>query len=371
MNPAASTIVLAGGGTAGHVLPAVAIARALVDQGLDADRVRFLGARSGMEATLVPQAGFELSTLTLRNFRRSLHPRNLLAAANLVAGIGRAVGRLRRWHSAVVVSVGGYASVPGVVAARILRRPVVVVSYDAVPGAASRLAAKVASASAVAFSTSTLPRKVITGAPVRAEILAVDRARDRDRARTELGLPLDRFVVASVGGSLGSGKINDVMDEIVRRWATRRDLAVRQVIGARNDDGRRVSRDGHDGLVHQVVAFEDRMDLLYAACDLLVARAGAATVAEVGAVGVPSVLVPWPGAVGDHQRHNARSLSDHGGALLVDDTELDAAWLDATVTRLQSHPDELAAVGATARAHGHRDGAAAIATLVARTAGLS
>lgn len=363
-------MVLAGGGTAGHVLPAVAIARALVEQGCPAEQIHFIGAAAGMEATMVPAAGFELSPLRLRNFRRSAHPRNLLAAANLLAGVVRSISRLRRWQAAVVVSVGGYASVPAVVAARVLRRPVVVVSYDAVPGLASRLAARVAAACAVAFETSTLPRRTVTGAPVRAEVLAMDRTRDRRSARQALGLDPDRFVVASVGGSLGSGKINDVMDEAVELWRDRRDLAVRQVIGARNDDGRRVGRDGHDGLQRQVVAFEDQMELLLVACDVLVARAGAATVAEIGAIGVPSVLVPWPGAAGDHQRANARSLSDHGGALLVDDTRLDAAWLVDQVDRFVADPTQLDDLAEAARRSGHRDGAANIATLVRTTAGL-
>ncbi|MCU1344513.1 MAG: murG [Acidimicrobiia bacterium] len=368
-------VVLAGGGTAGHVLPALAIARALVAAGHPADRVRFVGSASGMEAGLVPAAGFSLTALSLRNFRRSRRPADLaasaLASGKLALGTVEMVRCLRRWRASVVISVGGFVSVAPVVAARCLRIPVVVVSYDAAPGLANRLAARVAKVSAVAFEASapSLPRSVVTGAPVRAEVAAIDRRRDRASARAALGVAPERFLLVAFGGSLGSGKINSVIDDFVARHRARADLAVRHLVGARNDDGTRRSRPGLDGLQYQVVGFEEHMEWCLAACDLLVVRAGASTVAEIGAAGVPSVLVPWKDAAADHQTANARSLADAGGAVVVAESAFDEPWLSAQVEAFLSDPASLERLGERAAAAGRRDGAARIAALALEVAG--
>ena len=355
--------VIAGGGTAGHVLPGLAVAEALVETGHQRERVHFVGARRGMEASMVPEAGFSISLFDTRGVRRSLSPSNVPSVVNLVAAVRRAVRLFRRIEPAVVVSVGGYASVPAVVAARMRRVPILVVSYDAVPGRASRLAARLATASAVAFESSPLPRKVVTGAPLRPEILATEPARDRPRARAILGLPADRFTLLVVGGSLGSGALNDVVRRFVAAQQERADLAVRHVVGARNDDGSWKPLDLPRGLVYQPLAFETRMDLAYAAADLVVARAGATTVAELAALGVPSILVPWPLASEDHQTANARALADAGGAVLITEPQFDADRLATEVERLQRDPAALQAMARGARSVGRRGAAAAIARL--------
>jgi UDP-N-acetylglucosamine--N-acetylmuramyl-(pentapeptide) pyrophosphoryl-undecaprenol N-acetylglucosamine transferase len=353
--------IIAGGGTAGHVMPGLAVAEAIVEAGHPKDRVHFVGARRGMEATMVPAAGYSVSLFDVRGIARSLSPSNLPAFYNLMAGIRRADRLFRRIEPSVVVSVGGYASVPAVIAARIRRIPVLVVSYDMVPGKASRLAARLATASAVAFESSPLPRKVVTGVPLRPQILAVDRYRDRDRARDELGLPPDRFTVLMVGGSLGSGALNTVARSLVAARRDDADLAIHHVYGSRNEDEAWERLDAPRGLVYHPVPFEDRMDLAYAAADLVVARAGATTVAELAALGVPSILVPWPLAAEDHQTANARALAAVGGALLVPEPELDADRLGREVDRLRADPEALAALSSGARSVGRRGAAAAIA----------
>ncbi len=355
--------VIAGGGTAGHVLPGLAVAQALVDAGNDRERIHFVGARRGMEATMVPEAGFSVSLFDTRGIRRSLSPSNVPAFLNLGEGVRRAMRLFKRIQPSVVVSVGGYASVPAVVAAKFTRVPVLVVSYDAIPGRASRMAARLATASAVAFESSPLPRKVVTGAPLRAEILSVDPSRDRGRARAVLGLPADRFTVLVVGGSLGSGALNAVVRAFVETHQDRADLAVRHVVGSRNDDGTWKPLDLPRGLVYQPLAFETRMDLAYAASDLVVSRAGATAVAELAALGLPSILVPWPLAADDHQTANARALADTGGAVLVPEPQFDADRLAAEIDRLRRDPAARHTMARNARSVGRRGAAAAIARL--------
>jgi undecaprenyldiphospho-muramoylpentapeptide beta-N-acetylglucosaminyltransferase len=364
--------VMAGGGTAGHVLPGLAVAEALVAAGHPRASLHYAGARRGMEAHLVPPTGLGLTLLDLQGFQRRLSlanvRRNALATIQLAGGLVAAFRVLGRLRPQVVVSVGGYASVPWVVAARLRRVPVVVVSYDAVPGVASRLAARFATRCAVAFPTSTLPRRVVTGAPLREAILAVEPERDRAGARAALGLPPDRFTLLVVGGSLGAGKLNELVDGFVARNTHRSDLAVRHIVGERNWDPARVPLGGTDCLAYQPVRYEDRMDLAYAAADLVLARAGATTVAELAAIGVPSLLVPWPLAAEDHQTANARWLAEEGGALLVPETELTPDRLDAEIDHWQHDPEGRAAMAAAARRAGRRDAAHAIARLVETSA---
>jgi undecaprenyldiphospho-muramoylpentapeptide beta-N-acetylglucosaminyltransferase len=355
--------VIAGGGTAGHVLPGLAVAQALVDAGHDRERIHFIGARRGMEASMVPEAGYSISLFDTRGIRRSVSPSNVPAVVNLSEAVRRALRLFKRIEPSVVVSVGGYASVPAVVAAKFRRVPVLVVSYDAVPGRASRMAARLATASAVAFESSPLPRKVVTGAPLRPEIVATDPARDRRRARAVLRLPADRFTVLVVGGSLGSGVLNDVVRSFVATRQDRVDLAIRHLVGSRNDDGSWKALDLPRGLVYQPVAFETRMDLAYAAADLVVARAGATTVAELAALGLPSILVPWPLASEDHQTANARALADAGGAVLVTESQFDADRLAAEIDRLEHDAPTRQAMARAARSVGRRGAAAAIARL--------
>jgi UDP-N-acetylglucosamine--N-acetylmuramyl-(pentapeptide) pyrophosphoryl-undecaprenol N-acetylglucosamine transferase len=364
------TVLLAGGGTAGHVVPALAIADALVAGGMAKRDVMLAGSTTGQEQSLVPLRGYALISQPLVNLRR--RPNGISDIASWAWRGFRAVTSLLRatmvmWkrfggtdhRPDVVVSVGGYASVPAVLAARLRQIPIVVVSYDAHAGLASRVSARLAKVSAVAFSTSTLPRRIVTGAPVRADVLAIDRVADRSVARSALGVPDDVFMVVAVGGSLGAGKINDVMIEVAQRWSGRDDVFIRHIVGQRNADVVQAV-----GSHHQVVAFEADMDKCYGAADVLVARAGAATVAEIGAVGVASVLVPWSGAAGNHQEANARSLSDGGGAELLTDEACSADAVEAILQRWQHDRSDLDAVAQRARQLGHRNGAATIAALI-------
>jgi undecaprenyldiphospho-muramoylpentapeptide beta-N-acetylglucosaminyltransferase len=348
--------VVAGGGTAGHVLPALAVGEALAARGHPPSEVHYVGARRGVETRLVPPSGHPYTFYDVQGLQRRLAPTNLLVAPKLLVAIVRCVALMGRLRPRVVVSVGGYASLPAVFAAVVRRVPVVVVSYDRRPGLASRVSARVAAAVAAAFDGTPLPRALVTGAPLRRSILAVDRVRDRDAARDELGVPRERMLVAVLGGSQGSGALNAAVERFVTGHAGRRDLAVYHLVGERFLAAASAPRDGADGIWYRPVGFETRMPSVYAACDLLVGRAGASTVAEVAATATPSVLVPWPGAAEDHQTDNARTLSDVGGALLLPETDI--GRLPAEIDRLLADDAARAATAEAARAAGevHRSG---------------
>jgi len=367
-NPGVTFAVVTGGGTSGHVLAALAVADALVARGHDRHSIHYAGTTRGVERRLLPATGYEYSLFDVVGLQRSLSWRNLAFVPKLFRSTWQAIGLVRKLSPALVVNVGGYASVPVTVAALLRRIPIVVVSYDRRPGLVSKLVARRAAACAVAFEGSTLPRAELTGAPVGQEVLTIDRHADRARARTQLGLPDDRFVLAVVGGSLGAQRLNRVTTEIVAELEERTDLAVYHVVGERNLADAAPGRDGSQGIMYQVRGYEDRMPLVYAAADLMMTRAGAATIAELATVGMPAVVVPWPGAAENHQVDNARELSDHHGAVLIEEAGLNSDRLIGEITRLMSSPAELAVMSAAAAALGARHRSGALVDLIERVA---
>ena len=370
--------LVAGGGTAGHLQPAIAIAEALVDLGHDRSTIEFVGSERGQDATTLAGRGFPVTLLPGRGIVRSLAPRVLVANARsayelLVAAV-RAVSVVGTARPRVVVAVGGYASLAGSIGAVVHRVPLVLVNVDAVPGAANRVLGRFAAASAVGWEGNPLPRAVVTGTPVRPAISAVVRTPEaRQAARAELGMATDRQVVVVFGGSLGARQINRAVDGLVERWRGRQDLVIYHIVGRRDwgaysDDGSvdRIDRTGPagGGLDLVRVAYEERMPLVYAAADLVVSRAGAMTVAELAVAGVPSVLVPLPGAPGDHQTENARVLERVGAAVLLPDPACTPTGLAGAVEELLLDPDHLEEMGRAARSIGRPDAAAAGARVV-------
>lgn len=359
-------MVIAGGGTAGHVLPAVAVARALVARGYDPADVRFVGSARGLEARLVPEAGFPVTLLPGRGVVRQVNGQAAAAIAGLAVAVGRAVVLLARWRPSVVLSVGGYAAVPCAVAALVLRIPLVVAEANAVPGATNRISARWARAAAVAFDGTGLPRAVLTGNPVRAEVLAVRRTPEaRATARRHLGLPDGARVVAVTGGSLGARRVNEAVLDLARRWAERPGVAIHHALGSRDWAGLATSVPAPAGGLHyQAVEYEDRVPTVLSAADVWVGRAGGTTMAELTAVGVPSVLVPLPIAPHDHQAVGARHLEAAGGCAVVLDHDCTGERLAAEIGPLLSDQRALDRMAAAAADAGHPDAAERVADLV-------
>ncbi len=373
-HPGPTWAILAGGGTAGHLLPGLAVAGELVERGHDRSTLHFVGAERGIEARLVPEAGFDVTLLPGRGIQRRLTLDNVSAVVGLVAALWKAIVLVRRRRPSVVLALGGFASAACAIAAVLWRVPLVIAEQNARAGAANRLVARFARACAVPFAETDLPNAVVTGNPVRPEILDAAERRDRDGARAELGLPADRTVVVVFAGSLGSRRLNAAMYGAAQRWADRGDLAVLHVVGSRDfDDRPEVARSGPPGteggpgrLWYRAISYEDRMDLLLAAADLAVCRSGGTTVAELAVIGVPAVLVPLPIATRDHQRANAGELVRSGAAVLVDDDALDTDRLVAEVDAMCA--GDLVALAERARSLGRPDAAVAVADLLERSA---
>jgi undecaprenyldiphospho-muramoylpentapeptide beta-N-acetylglucosaminyltransferase len=366
--------VIAGGGTGGHVVPSLEIARALVRRGHDAASIELFGSRRGQEATTWPTLEFPYTLLPGRGIRRSWSPgalaANLGAVGGLVWAALRATVSFIRRRPRVVVIVGGYASFPAGLAAVLTRAPLVSVTTDAVPGAVNGLLGRFAAANAVAFPDTDLPRTHVTGTPVRRELADLDRSpAGQARGRAALGLPPGRRTVAAFGGSLGARRINRAVADLASKWADQGDRSLYHVTGRRDYD--EVSGDTvrpgvpkDSALFYRVVPYEDQMPELYAAADVCVSRAGAMTVAELLTTGVPAVLVPLPGAPRDHQTANAEALVRIGAAVRLPDPECDGVRLAEELEALLSDPERLAAMRRAALGFGRPDAAARVAELV-------
>ena len=360
-------IVIAGGGTAGHVMPALAVARALVARGHDPATIRFVGSRRGLEAQLVPAAGFAVTLLPGRGVERRVSWRAATAVAGLVAATVLAVALLGRRRPAVVLSVGGYAAAPCALAALVLGVPLVVAEANAVPGATNRIAARWARAAATAFEGTGLPRAVVTGTPVREEVLAASRTPEgRAEARGRLALPDGRRVIAVTGGSLGARRVNEAVLDLVERWAGRADVAIHHAIGTRDWAALSARLPGPEprSLHYRAVEYESQVPTLLSAADVWIGRAGGTTIAELTAVGVPSILVPLPIAPHDHQAVGARRLEAAGGCVVVLDRECSGERLAAELGRLLDEPGALERMAAAAAGAGHRDAGDRVAELL-------
>lgn len=362
--------VIAGGGTGGHVVPSLQVARAMVERGHEPRSVELFGSRRGHEAALWPTLEFPYTLLPGRGIQRSVAPGalvdNVAAVAGLVWACARALGSFLRRRPRVVVIVGGYASFPAGLAAVLTRVPLVSVNTDAVPGAVNAILGRFAAANAVAFEGTELPRAHVTGTPVRPELSGLDRSPEGRRAgRGALGLPADRETVTAMGGSLGALRINRAVAALARSWEADGTRTLYHVTG-RRDYGAFAGGEtgGDEGLCYRVIAFEDRMPQLYGAADVCVSRAGAMSVAELLITGVPAILVPLPGAPRDHQTRNAEALVALGAAVHVPDPECDGDRLAKELEALLADADRLRAMGEAARRSAHPDAAARIAELV-------
>ena len=348
-----TSVVIAAGGTGGHLVPALAVADALRKD--PTVTVAFIGTRRALDRDLVPRAGYRSHATSVRPFVRGA--RGLLAPPSLVPATMQAGRILRQERASVVLGMGGYASVPVVAAARLARIPSLIHEANAVPGLANEIAARLTSNIAVSFAATAFPGRAprLIGVPLRASIAHLDRVAARPGAIEHFGLDPAMRTVLIFGGSQGAARINAAAVGLAERWRDRRDVQIMLSAGPSHDVS--LVR-GH------VAGYIDRMDLAYAAADVVVGRSGASTVAELAAVGLPSILVPLPFARRLEQHANARTMVAAGGASVIDDASLDADGLAAALDELFAHPERLRSMGLAARALGRPDAADAMAAWV-------
>lgn len=350
-----TTYLLAGGGTAGHVNPLLAVADALRAREPEA-QILVLGTREGLEARLVPERGYELLFVDKVPFPR----RPDRAAAAFPARFRRAIAQVRRHIRErgvdIVVGFGGYASAPAYVAARRARVPVVVHEANARPGLANVLGARRAAGVGVAFEGTPIRGGRVVGMPLRREIVELDRAALRAEAAAHFGLDASAPTLLVFGGSLGAQRLNEAFRG---SWQDVRDAGwqLLHVMGERAE----LADPGADGYVLR--PYVDRMDLAFALADLIVARAGAATVSEISALGIPAVYVPY--AVGNgEQALNAASAVRAGAARLIPDAEFTADRVRSEVVPLLADEERRRAMAAAAASVGTRNGTENVVAMI-------
>ncbi len=357
------SVVLAGGGTTGHVGPLLSLADCLMRRD-PRTRITVLGTQEGLEARLVPQAGYPLVIVPRVPLPRRPSTDLLRMPTRLGSAVSAAARAIRDNQADVVVGFGGYVSSPAYLAARQAGVPIVVHEANARPGVANRLGARLSPYVATAFPGVPLRNARLVGMPLRRQITLLDRAALRERARLELGLAPDRTTLLVTGGSSGAARLNAAVGACARALAAA-GIQVLHSAGA----GKSADLPAHGGDPRYVVTeYLDRMDLAYAAADLMVCRAGAATVCEVTAVGLPAAFVPL--AIGNgEQRLNADPVVAAGGGLLVADAACTPEWVTETVIPLIVDGPRLAAMGAAAQSFGIRDGDERLADLVLEVVG--
>ncbi|TFD33132.1 UDP-N-acetylglucosamine--N-acetylmuramyl-(pentapeptide) pyrophosphoryl-undecaprenol N-acetylglucosamine transferase [Cryobacterium cryoconiti] len=351
-----TTYLLAGGGTAGHVNPLLAVADTIMSRQPDAT-VIVLGTHEGLEARLVPARGYELVFTPRLPFPRRPNRQALTFVPRLNRAVGDLVTLIRNRNVDVVVGFGGYVSTPAYLAARRAGVPIVIHEANARAGLANRLGAWLTGHVGVAFPGTRIRHPHVVGMPLRPEIAGLDRAQARPEALAFFGLDADRPTLLVTGGSLGARRLNNTIvgsatHLIDAGWQ------VLHITGDRSEVQDPALAD------YRVVSYCDRMDLALAVADFAVSRAGAGTVCELSALGIPAVYVPYPVGNGE-QRFNAADVVGTGGGILVDDADFLPAWVQAELIPVLTDRDRVRRMGVAAASAGGLDGSARMADFIA------
>ena len=347
--------LLAGGGTAGHVNPLLALAEAIRQDQPDAN-IYALGTVEGLEARLVPERGFELLTIEKVPFPRRPNVYALRFFSKFAKAVRSCRREIRNHKIDVVVGFGGYASAPAYLAAALEKVPLVIHEANALPGLANRLGARFAKGVAVAFKNTDLPNAVHTGMPLRDEILQASTKGNQVEARKHFGLTADAPTLLVTGGSLGAQKINQIVDSSIAVLEAA-GIQVLHIVGG-NSDLAPLKRKGYVR-----ISYCDRMDLAILAADFAVSRAGASTVSEFSALGLPAVYIPY--AVGNgEQAKNIVEVLAAGGALTVADSVFSRDYIANQLVPLISNSKRLIAMAAAAKKCGNLDGTSRLLAMV-------
>jgi UDP-N-acetylglucosamine--N-acetylmuramyl-(pentapeptide) pyrophosphoryl-undecaprenol N-acetylglucosamine transferase len=353
-------VLLAGGGSAGHIEPALALADALrrIDPGTE---ITCLGTERGLETRLIPLRGYPLELIPAVPMPRSVTPKLLTVPGRLAGAVSAAAAALDRTGAQVLIGFGGYVATPAYLAARRRRVPIIVHEANPKPGLANRLGARFTTHVFTGHPDTQLRNGTYIGIPIRREIADLDRLAVGDKARAHFGLRPDLPVLLVTGGSQGARSINTAVFGAAG-WLRDAGVQVLHIIGPRNGHDAPVSA---TGVPYVASPFIDRMDLAYAAADFALCRAGAMTCAELTAVGLPAAYVPLPIGNGE-QRLNALPVVAHGGGMLVADDELTPEWIRDTLLPVLVNIDQVADMSEAAASLGRGDADRQLAEAVFR-----
>jgi len=356
-------VAIAGGGTGGHLYPALAVADELARKRRTCD-VLFIGTKQGIEARMVPRKRYPLVTVAASGMPRSVGPLQAAAALKAAAGTAQALSHLAKWKPHVVLGTGGYVSGPVLLAAKMLRVPIVIQEQNCVPGMTNRLLSRWADQVHISFSDSRkyFPRKdnlVLSGNPIRPSILRGSRSAGLRRLKLSDGA----FTVLVLGGSQGAHSLNVAAVEAMEILKNERDLQFILVTGKQDYSWVR-SRLKSVPLRAAVRGFVWSMETVYHCADLAVSRAGASTISELVAVGVPSVFVPYPHAAHAHQVANARAVEARGAGIMLPEKELGGASLAGIIREMARSRDKLREMSINARKFARYDAREKIAEAV-------
>ncbi|MCH5321500.1 MAG: undecaprenyldiphospho-muramoylpentapeptide beta-N-acetylglucosaminyltransferase [Eubacterium sp.] len=365
-------ILFATGGTAGHINPALAVASYIRETNTDAE-ILFIGTKDHMEARLVPDAGFDFKTIEISGFRRSLSPKaivhNIKTVLRLMKSTGESKKIICEFNPDVVVGFGGYVSGPVLQTAVKMGIPSCIHEQNAFPGITNKTLAKEVDRVmlTVEDAKNHLEAKnepVVTGLPVRGELLNADR----DMARAQLGIPDDKYLVLSFGGSLGARPLNEAMFDILLKSADTGKYCHIHSVGTNGTDFLKKFEekgfvDGKKGTV-EVRQYIDNMDICMAAADLVIGRAGASSLSEIEAMGKASILIPSPYVAENHQYHNAMALVNRNAGCVIEEKDLTSEVLNDKINGLLSDNKKLKEIENNAKAMAITDSRERIASII-------
>lgn len=364
----AMKIIVSGGGTGGHIYPALTLIRTL-QQKVDKLEVLYVGTHAGLEADIIPKEGIPFATVDLQGFKRSLSPENLLRAARAIKGVGKAMGIVRKFQPDVVVGTGGYVCGPVLMAASLLGIPSLIQEQNVIPGITNKILSKFVNKIATGYqeANGAFPanKVVFTGNPIRQEVMA--RRQEADYEAFDLR-PATTTILVS-GGSRGARTINRAMVEVLKHYAGRRDVQILHATG-KGEYEDIISRISAAGLDLQqadnikVKPYLYNMPQAMAIADLAIFRAGATGLAELTAKGIPAILVPYPYAAENHQEHNARAVEKAGAARVILNKDLTAQGLIQAIDELIGKPDKLRAMAEASAKLGRPEAADTISELI-------
>jgi UDP-N-acetylglucosamine--N-acetylmuramyl-(pentapeptide) pyrophosphoryl-undecaprenol N-acetylglucosamine transferase len=315
-------VLISGGGTGGHVFPAIAIAKS-VERSFPKVRFLFVGAKDKMEMTKVPEAGYQIEGMWISGFNRSLSFRNLIFPFKIIHSLFKARRIINKFKPDVAVGVGGFASGPTLKMAQWLGVPYLIQEQNSYPGITNKLLAKGAASICTAYEgmEKYFPKEkiILTGNPIRSQVIEIEGKKEEAQKYFNLDKKLKTVLI--VGGSLGAQSVNRAIVEHLQEWKTIGFQVIWQTGKTTFESSKTaLNRSGADNIhIHEFIS---RMDLAYAAADLIVSRAGAIAISEISAVGKPVIFVPFPYAAEDHQTKNAQKLVDTQAAQLIKDSEV-------------------------------------------------